>query len=192
MTVAERMQAMGHHRPEIYDKHYLNEIIEADTLNILLGTPSNQPLMSLASHMSLTRDRNAPSKLTTAQINEAMAHPDLVDLKRRRDAQRAALPGCGTRLKQAQIEDPVGYAEFDRLRRDYDSLRKTLTNEKYEQVRADYFSTVGARYIDQQRRGCVVDDEPPAPEFEVTERMPLADLLFPKRSADVKPEDVVD
>jgi uncharacterized protein DUF3435 len=133
MTVAERM-AMG--RPEMYDKHYLNEIIKEDTLSILLGTPSNQPLVSLASHMSLrlTRDRNAPSKLTTAQINEVMAHPDLVDLKRRRDAQREALPGCGTHLKQAQIEDSVGYAEFDRLRKDYDSLQKTMTNKKYEQI----------------------------------------------------------
>ena len=46
MTVAERTQAMGNCRPEIYDKHYLNEIIEADTLNILLGTPSNQPLIT--------------------------------------------------------------------------------------------------------------------------------------------------
>jgi hypothetical protein len=58
MTVAERMQAMGHHRPEMYDKHYLNEIIETDTLGILLGTPSDKQLMDLASHMSLTRDPN--------------------------------------------------------------------------------------------------------------------------------------
>jgi hypothetical protein len=75
MTVPERMQAMGHRRPEIYDKHYLNEIIEADTLGNLLGTPSNKPLMDIASHMPLTRDPNAPKKLTTVQINEVMAGP---------------------------------------------------------------------------------------------------------------------
>jgi hypothetical protein len=32
----------------------------------------------------------------------------------------------------------------------------------------------------------------PVPQFEVVERMPLVDLLFPKRSADVKLEDVTD
>jgi len=192
MTVAERMQAMGHHRPEIYDRHYLNEIIEADMLNILLGIPSNQLLMSLASHMSLTRDCNAPSKLTLAQINEVMADPDLVDLKMRRDAQRGALPGCGRRLKVAQVEDPVGHAEYIRLRKGFASLHKTLMNRKYEQVRANYFNTVDAHYIDQQHRGCVAAELPPAPAFEVAERVPLADLLFPLRCADMKPKDVVD
>jgi hypothetical protein len=73
MTVAERMQAMGHYRPEIYNKHYLNEIIEADTLGILFGTPSNRSLIDLTSHMSLTRDPHAPKKFTTAQIKEVMA-----------------------------------------------------------------------------------------------------------------------
>jgi hypothetical protein len=191
MTTAERMQVMGHHRPEIYDRHYLNEIIESDTLGILLGTPSDKSLMDLASHMSLTRDQNAPRKLTAAQIKETMADPDLVNLKTRCCAQKAALPD--KTLKKGRISDPESYAEYVRLRKQYDSLRVSLLRDKREQVWTDYFSTVGAHYIDLQRRGYKEAELiAEAPQFEISERTQLVDLLFPNVNDDVKPSEVID
>lgn len=93
----------------------------------------------------------------------------------------------------ARVDDPVGCAEYDRLRKEYNSLRVTSFNERRDQVWADYFSTVGARYIDLQRRGCEVTElNPEPPTFEVPERAPLADLLFPKVHENVKREEVVD
>ena len=186
------MQVMGFHRPKIYNKHYLNEIIEADTLGILLRTPLNRSLMDLASHMSLTRDPHAPKKLTTAHNEKTMAQPDLISLRIRCNAQKAALPRSGKCMKVARLEDPVGRADYNHLRKEFKSLRVTFLNKKRGQVWADYFSTVGARYIDLQRRGCEVTElKPEPPKFEVPERAPLADLLFPKVLENMKREEVV-
>lgn len=74
------------------------------------------------------------SRLMTGQINETMAHPDLVNLKIRCNAQRPALPGGWQTPERSPDRGLIGFAEYDRLRRDFGSLRKTLTNEKYEQV----------------------------------------------------------
>jgi Protein of unknown function (DUF3435) len=191
MTVAERMQIMGHSRPEIYDKHYLNEIVESDTLGILLETPSNKRLMSLATHMSLTKDPNAPAELTTLQRQEIMNSFDMVKLRAERDAKRQQLDNSDKVLKKAKIIDPKGFEEYELLRRRYDALRSLLMRQKFEQVREDYFSTVGARYIEEQHTGST-RIELPAPTFEVPEREPLASLLFPKVNAELELEETLD
>jgi Protein of unknown function (DUF3435) len=58
------MQAMGHTDPNIYRRHYLNQIVTTDTLACFLGTPSREGIMRLVSHMSLTRDISAPTALS--------------------------------------------------------------------------------------------------------------------------------
>jgi hypothetical protein len=64
------MQALGHTDPNIYRGHYLNQIVTTDTLACFLGIPSREGVMRLASHMSLTRDVNAPTASSQSEIDE--------------------------------------------------------------------------------------------------------------------------
>lgn len=120
-----------------------------------------------------------------------MNQPDRAELKPRCAARKAALPGSGRSLKEARSTDPHGWADYNRLRKEFESLRVTSIKRKHAQVRSEYFSTVGARYIDSQRRGR--DELQPIarpPSFEVPERATLANLLFPERCRDVNLEEI--
>jgi len=75
MTEAQCMQSMGHTDPQIFRRHYLNQIITADTLACFLSAPSREGIMRLVGHMSLTRDPSAPNALSQAQKDELHSHP---------------------------------------------------------------------------------------------------------------------
>jgi Protein of unknown function (DUF3435) len=62
-----RSQAMGHVNGSIYEKSYRNQIVDADIVSAFLETPSDEAIIKLMGHMSLTRDPNAPAEPTSAQ-----------------------------------------------------------------------------------------------------------------------------
>jgi hypothetical protein len=68
-----RSQAMGHVNSSIYERSYRNQIIDADIVSAFLETPSDDAIMKLMGHMSLTRDPNAPAEPTPAQRRQAGA-----------------------------------------------------------------------------------------------------------------------
>jgi hypothetical protein len=49
-----RNQAMGHVNGFIYEKSYRNQIIDVNIVSAFLETPSDEALMKLISHISLT------------------------------------------------------------------------------------------------------------------------------------------
>jgi hypothetical protein len=49
-----RSQAMEHASGTIYEKSYRNQVIKADIISAFLETPSDDALMKLIGHMSLT------------------------------------------------------------------------------------------------------------------------------------------
>ena len=62
-----RSQAMGHVNGTIYEKSYRNQVVDADIVSAFLETPSDEAIMKLMGHLSLTRDPNAPGEPTSAQ-----------------------------------------------------------------------------------------------------------------------------
>ena len=77
-----RSQAMGHVNGSIYEKSYRNQVVDADIVSAFLETPSDEALMKLMGHMSLTRDPNAPAEPTSAQRREIQADVEVVAAKR--------------------------------------------------------------------------------------------------------------
>jgi hypothetical protein len=55
-------QAMGHVNGTIYEKSCWNQVVKADIVSAFLKTPSDDALMKLMGHMSLTRDHSFPGK----------------------------------------------------------------------------------------------------------------------------------
>jgi hypothetical protein len=50
----------------IYEKSYRNQVIDANIVSAFLETPSDEAIMKLMGHMSLTRDPNALAEPTSA------------------------------------------------------------------------------------------------------------------------------
>ena len=186
------MQAMGHTDPNIYRRHYLNQIVTTDTLACFLETPSREGIMRLASHMSLTRDVNSPTALSQSQIDEIRADPVLCAAKDDRDVLRGKLVKEYRHLKVAKEADPSGYTQYKQLQRDAKAVDMKLRRKALTKVRDRFFASAGARYIEQQNApSCGVSDKLSAstnealtatnlslPEFELLERNVVRELLF--------------
>ena len=83
-----RSQAMGHVNGSIYEKSYRNQIVDADIVSAFLETPSDEAIMKLMGHISLTRDPNAPAEPTSAQRRQVQADLEVVAAKRLADIAR--------------------------------------------------------------------------------------------------------
>jgi hypothetical protein len=77
-----RSQAMGHVNGAIYEKSYRNQVVKADIVSAFLETPSDDALMKLMGHMSLTRDPNAPAEPTSGQHREVQADLEVIAAKK--------------------------------------------------------------------------------------------------------------
>jgi hypothetical protein len=67
LTKETHSQTMRHVNDSIYEKNYRNQIVDTDIVSTFLETPSDEAIMKLMGHMSLTRDPNAPAEPTSAQ-----------------------------------------------------------------------------------------------------------------------------
>lgn len=193
------MQAMGHADPNIFRRHYLNQIVSTDTLACFLRTPSREGLMRLAGHMSLTRDVNAPTSLTEKQKQDIVADPALQAARATRDEARRDLLKEHKQLKDARTVKADGWATYQRLQRAAKALHVRLQTDLLKSLRTEFFATAGARYIEAQqcRDG---DSHNSAQEaltplgrscaFDIEERNLLPSLLFPAK--DLKPASTVD
>lgn len=197
------MQAMGHTDPNIYRRHYLNQIVTTDTLACFLGTPSREGIMRLASHMSLTRDVNAPTALSQSQVNEVRANPVLCAAQASRDLVRSELVKQHRHLKVARDADPSGYAQYQRLQSAAKAVDTKLRRKALTEVRERFFASAGARYIEQQNApSCGVSDRLDTdggdalaattlsiPEFEIAERNAVRNLLFGAETGRLKQDE---
>ena len=196
------MQAMGHADPDIYRRHYLNQIVTTDTLACFLGAPSREGIMRLASHMSLTRDVNAPTALSRSQIDEIRANPVLSAAQANRDFVRCKLIKQHRHLKVARGAEPSGYAQHQRLQRAAKAVEMKLRRQMLTEVRERFFASAGARYIEQQNaQSCRVSEKLDTntddvlavttlsvPKFEITERNAVQELLFQAQTSTLKQE----
>ncbi len=143
---------MGHAHDGIYNKHYQNDVVEADIVSAVLEKPSDNASMRLLGHVALTRDPNAPTKLTSRQrlqvlSSEAVqvAKAEFLNSTRelRRDFgsvtkarkqfgsnQSGSHPSCG-------IQERV--QAHDRLYRVYRQIVERAVRQEVDRLRADYF-----------------------------------------------------
>ena len=194
-TVAEgpRSQAMGHVNSTIHEKHYRNQIVDADIVSAFLETPSDEAIMKLMGHMSLTRDLNAPAGPTSAQRRQVQADVEVVAAKKQADISTKAIRDCYGSLAAAKRKaqgDPTVQVELDenkRLRKDHDSLSKRKLTSLFESSREEYFSNLGAACLENQHTGQEELAAPSTPAFLFSERDALAKLLFPLPTLKPKP-----
>lgn len=68
---------MGYANSSIWEKPYQIDIVDADPVAAVLEKPSDEAAMRLLGHVSLTRDPNAPYKLTDTQRRQANKDPEV-------------------------------------------------------------------------------------------------------------------
>lgn len=66
MIEAVRSQAMGHVNGTIYERSYHNQVVDANTVSAFTDTPSDEMMMKLTGHVSLTADPITPAGPTSA------------------------------------------------------------------------------------------------------------------------------
>jgi hypothetical protein len=68
-----------------------NQIVDTDIVSAFLETPSDETIMKLIGHISLTRDPNAPAEPTSAQRRQIRGDPEIITAKRPLDVSTKAL-----------------------------------------------------------------------------------------------------
>lgn len=118
---------MGHVNGTIYEKSYRDQVVDADIVSAFLETPSDEAIMKLMGHLSLTRDPNAPAEPTSSQHLEVQADLEIVVARRLLHSSTKALcDRCGSvaAAKRKAQEDPTVQIELHenmKFKRDYKS-----------------------------------------------------------------------
>lgn len=181
-----RNQVMGHSDSNIYHRYYQNQVVDADTVSAFLEEPSNKAVLRLAGHVSLTKDPNAPTRLTPAQRQEILRDPEVAAAKLKRDRSRFKLRQnhqtieAARRLGQTNAAVGAAVIEHDALVKVFHRLQSHKEREMSARQRRDYFSMLGVGCIENQHSGRMDPAGPSPPTFAFTERSALAGLLFPQ------------
>jgi len=176
---------MGHTSSDIYEHYYRNDVVDADIVAAVLEKPSDQAAMRLMGHVSLTRDPNAPCKLTKSERQEASNDAEVQAAAARYATSVAALRADHVTVSAARREagkDPElqrRVDENDNLRKEYNKIRARKETELLEHLRAQYFATLGDVCLENQYTGQEEPAGPAPPIFRFGERKDLAKLLFP-------------
>ena len=173
-TVAERNQAMGQMRSDIFDKYYVNQITGSDHQAAFLGIPSRDALMRLAGHMSLSRDPRVMSALRKGPSPNVSGDPHLQKLQAHVRAMRVDIKGEFGLIKKAPKPTVEAYKE---AQRELYRVEKRLRRKKFDQRFKEYWTDLGCREIDRQRRGLEEDYVEEKPSFPFPERGTLASLM---------------
>ena len=177
----------------IHEKHYRNQIVDADIIPAFLETPLDEAIMKLMGHMSLTRDPNAPAEPTSAQRRQVQANVEVIAAKRQADISTKAIRKCYSSIaaaKRKAQEDPTVQVELDNntnLRKAHDRLFKRKLTSLFEISREEYFSYLRAACLENQHTGQEEPAGPSRPAFLFSERKALAKLLFPPPTSKPRP-----
>lgn len=79
-------QIIGHSRADIFERYYILQKVKQDVQSAYLGCPTRELLTCSVGRMTLTRDPQAPTKLTNAQKSELEQDPQLVALSQQKQA----------------------------------------------------------------------------------------------------------
>lgn len=184
---------MGHSRSDIYDKFYTNQTVASDTESAFLGTASQDWVLNLAGHLSLTRDPRAPEIVKSPTQKDIDGQPAVRSLcEEVASLQKNLIQVYGTlkRAHNAGAGEPLTAA-----RKELSAARKRTGREMLAVRWSEHFTSVGTSEIHRQRTGQNMPSQAPQQprSYEFKERSRLAELLC--RNDDVAkfaPADVVE
>lgn len=149
-TEAERNQALGHSRSEIFLRYYIQQQVRADVQSAFLGVPARQALFKAVGRMSLDRDPRVPQSLDAAQRADVKRDPRLVSLVcERADLRKQLIRDHG------MIKDGVGtstYVKYRAAQRDHRNMEIALLEDKLKVVKDAFFQSIDTREIEAQLR----------------------------------------
>lgn len=174
-TQAERDQVARHAQGnKVFETFYLNQRVKCDIQSAVLERPSEDALIRMFTHMSLTRDPRAPVTVPDWVRNALPADPEIAALEQ----QRKDLKGGVYRIQGTVYEDQVRYltAEIGKLR---SQLQKFLS-DKY---RENYFKERPIKDIEAQIHGEEeIEYIEPVIELQIPERAHLVNLICPNEN----------
>jgi hypothetical protein len=171
---------MGHSREEVF-KHYISQSVKYDVQSAYLGIESRAQLISAAERMILSRDRRAPTELSSLEKREVDRQDQVVDLRNKR---ARLIQLCQTKhvtLEQAQVSGGI-------LARKFHVADQTLRNEvryqrsqRLKKKKEEFFATINVLEIQNQligSPGYCVSSLPTSPQHYLLKRIRLACKLF--------------
>lgn len=168
---------MGH-RGDVYERYYMPNFIDRDTLGIYVGALRRDDLVQAVGRRE--RHENAPDDLNDAQKDEVRKDADVIRLIRCRERCAARIKQCG----YSTIKAAHGTKWFERHKekqRELNSLKAKLTRAKLDEVIDRFHETVHTEEVDRQMQGILPSPDvlnPSTIEYELEARATVARLLF--------------
>ena len=177
VTVAQRMQIMGHAREDVF-KHYIHRTVRVATQATFLGNPSRRELVTGMSRMGASRDANAPTSLTAEQCAEIDRDPRLIALQRERSELVSQIKANHQYVKNAEgTKLHKQYLKNDMNQR---ILRQRLKKKGLRESREAYFRDIHYNEINRQLAGDGIKLPLTAdrPTFRLGELTHIADAML--------------
>ena len=172
---AVRDQIMRHDpKWATFNNAYINEKVQFHIEKVVAGEPTEDSLIKLFTHMSMTRDPNAAQDMVPDEIRRQLApNSDIMELEQTRDQ----LKKGKYRIRRTEHEQEVRrLSELIRTKR---AKRDKALRQKYRQY---YFYNeptweIERQFLGQVEEDCTVRSAAPAITLQIPERARLADLL---------------
>ena len=153
-----------------FNSAYINEKVQFDIQNAFLDEPSEDSLIRLFTHVSLSRDPRARRNMVPDKVWERLrSHPDITALEKKRTILRG-----GKHRYQGRKNAPV----IRELTKKINARREQRRRNIQMQYRRHYFHNRPT--WDVERQGNDEDDEVssgPAMDLQISERAQLAKIL---------------
>ena len=165
-------------RGDVYERYYMPNFIDSDTLAIYLGAPRRDDLIQAVGH--LERHEEAPDKLTNDQWREIWNNPKMVHLVKKREKYAAKIKVCGyTTIKAAK--GTKNYLRHAEAQADINNMKAKLSRKLLDKTIDKFHETVHSAEVERQMQGIMPSSEvlnPPTIKYELEERATVARLLF--------------
>lgn len=163
---------------------YLNQAVEFDIENTMLGLETQDRLIKMLTHISLTRDPRAKRDMVPDEVWRDMPPaPEILELERR----RAELKNGRFRIKGCDDED-----EIRRIGEQIRQMRSKRDKDIQDEYRKFYFRNRPTWDIENQARGETGEEYvTPAIDLRIPERAQLAEILC-GQSKDLSDEEIVE
>jgi hypothetical protein len=164
-------------RGDVYERYYMPNFIDRDTLAIYLGTTRRDDLIQAVGH--LERHEEAPDRLTDVQKREIWNDTEMVSLLRRRERYAAKIKQDYPTIKAAK-----GTKYFERhaeAQSKINCLKTKLSRELLDKTIDEFHETVHSAEVERQMQGILPSSEvlnPTTIKYELEERATIARLLF--------------
>jgi len=171
---------MGHSRGEMF-KHYISQSIKYDVQSAYLDTESRTQLISAAERMILSRDRRAPTELSSLKKREVDRQDQIVDLRNKR---ARLIQLCQTKhvtLEQVRISERILARKFHVADQALRNEVRYQRSQRLKKKKEEFFATINVLEIQNQLTGsseyCVSPLSSP-PQHSLLKRTRLACKLF--------------